>query len=322
VQLARAYYKHYVELDYEGAERELRTLHAKWPNDIEVLQSLALVARRLGHWQESIAYLREARRLDPLSRANSGYLAETLGFAHRPAEAAEVTAGLRAIWHDDANIIVCEAGMLQGLGELDRADAGLKLVPASIDASGDTLAERRAQYAYRRRFAEGLSWFEALRASAAVEDWDPVRRATFDLATGDFHRWSGDAAAARQDYQAAVDALRDDADSTHAGIDALRLSALAYSGLGDRQSALRYTERLAELPLSADAVNGAVGKESLARTLARLDETDAAIAVLEHVVKEPSQMTPQRLRLDPDFDTLRADPRFEKLIAMNEQPVE
>jgi TolB-like protein/DNA-binding winged helix-turn-helix (wHTH) protein len=322
VQLAHASYKHYVELDYEGAERELKALHAKWPNDIDVLQSLALIARRLNHWQESIAYLRQARTLDPLSRTSSGYLAQTLGFVHRPAEAVEVANGMHAIWHDDANIIVCEAGMLQAIGELDRADAGLDHLPASVDASGDTLQERRAQYAYRRRFAEGLSWFEALRASASVEHWDPVRRATFDLATGDFHRWSGDAAAARQDYQAVVDALREKADSTHADIDILTLSALAYSGLGDRQAALRYAKRLAELPLSADAVNGAIGKESLARILARLDDPDAAIAALERVVKEPSQMTPQRLRLDPDFDTLRADPRFEQLIAMNEQPVE
>jgi TolB-like protein/DNA-binding winged helix-turn-helix (wHTH) protein len=322
VQLAHASYKHYVELDYEGAARELRALHAKWPNDIDVLQSLALTARRLNHWQESIAYLRQARTLDPLSRTSSGYLAETLGFAHRPAEAIEVANRMHAIWHDDADIIVCEAGMLQGLGDLDRADAGLDRLPASVDANGDTLQERRAQYAYRRRFAEGLSWFEALRASASVEHWDPLRRATFDLATGDFHRWSGDAAAAREDYQAAVDALREKADSTHADIDTLTLSALAYSGLGDRPAALHYAERLAELPLSADAVNGARSKEGLARILARLDDSEAAIAALERVVKEPSQMTPQRLRLDPDFDTLRADPRFEQLVAMNEQPVE
>jgi TolB-like protein/DNA-binding winged helix-turn-helix (wHTH) protein/Flp pilus assembly protein TadD len=322
VQLARAYYKHYVELDYEGAERELRALHARWPNDLEVLQSLALVARRLGHWQESIAYLRQARTLDPLSRSNSGYLAETLGFAHRPAEAAEVTTGIRAIWPDDTDIIVCEAGMLLGLGELDRADAELKLLPTSVDANGDTLVQRRAQYAFRRRFAEGLSWFEALRASAPVQDWDPLRRATLDLALGDFRRWSGDVAGARQNYQAAADALRENANATPANSDALTLSALAYSGLGDRQSALRYADRLARQPLSADAVNGAVGRENRAIMLARLDDRDAAIAALTRVVKEPSQMTPQRLRLEPDFDTLRADPRFEQLMAANAQPIE
>ena len=322
VQLAHAQYKHYVELDYEGAERELRTLHAKWPNDTEVLQSLAFIARRLGHWQESIAYLRQARTLDPLSHNNSGFIVETLSLSHRPAEAAEAVAGMRAIWPDNADIIVCEADMLQGLGELDRADAGLKLLPASVDAKGDTLVQRRAQYAYRRRFAEGLSWFEALRASSPVQEWDPMRRATLDLAIGDFLRWSGDASAARQNYQAAADALRENADSAHANTEALTLSALAYSGLGDRQAVLRYADRLAQLPFSGDAVNGAAGKESLARTLARLDDRDEAIAALDRVVKEPSRMTPQRLRLEPDFDTLRADPRFERLIATNEQPLE
>jgi TolB-like protein/DNA-binding winged helix-turn-helix (wHTH) protein len=322
VQLAHAQYTHYVELDYEGAERELKALHAKWPNDVEVLQSLAFVARRLGRWQESIAYQRQVRTLDPLSHTSSGYIAETLALAHRHAEAAEVIAGMRTIWPDDMDLIVCEAGVLQGLGELDRADAGLELLPASVDASGDTLVQREAQYAFRRRFAEGLSWFEALRASSPVQAWDPLRRATLDIAMGDFSRWSGDAAAARESYQAAADAMRENADSPHASTETLTLLMLAYSGLGDRQSALHYADRLARMPFSGDAVNDAVGKETLARTLARLDDRDAAIAALERAVKEPSQMTPQRLRLDPDFDTLRADPRFERLVATNEQPVE
>src|SRR4051812_45109230 len=121
VQVAHAHYKHYVERDYEGAERELKTLHARWPNDIEVLQSLAFVARRLGHWQEALGYFRQAQGLDPLSRSNFALTVETLAYAHRPAEAAKMVAGARAIW-GDPGVIVCEADKLQALGELDRAD--------------------------------------------------------------------------------------------------------------------------------------------------------------------------------------------------------
>jgi TolB-like protein/DNA-binding winged helix-turn-helix (wHTH) protein/Flp pilus assembly protein TadD len=322
VQIAHAQYKHYVERDYEGAESELRTLHARWPNNIEVLQSLAFVARRLGHWQEALAYFRQAAALDPLSRNNLAVIVETLVYAHRPAEAAKVVTGMRAIWASDPDVIICEADKLQALGELDRADAGLRLLPASADTNGDTLTQRRAQYAYRRQFAEGLAWFEALRASSPVRAWDPLRRAQLELSIGDFRRWSGDAVGARENYQAAADALREPADSIHAEPDALMLSAIAYAGIGDRQSAMRYASRLTGGPLAADAMNGAIGKESMARTLARLDDRDAAIAALARVVKEPSEMTPQRLRLEPDFDKLRADPRFEQLIAANELPVE
>ncbi|HKE49156.1 MAG TPA: winged helix-turn-helix domain-containing protein, partial [Rhodanobacteraceae bacterium] len=240
VQLAHAQYVHYVERDYDGAERELRTLHARWPNNTEVLQSLTFVARRLGHWREALAYLRQAQTLDPLSRTASGLVVETLVYAHRPVEAADAMAGMRAIWSNDPAVIVCEADKLQALGELDRADAGLRVLPASADADGATLLQRRAQYAYRRQFAEGLAFFEALRASSPVHDWDPLRRAVLDLSIGDFRRWSGDAAGARESYQAVADALRAKADAAPADRDALMLSAIAYSGLGDRKNALRY----------------------------------------------------------------------------------
>jgi tetratricopeptide (TPR) repeat protein len=322
VQLAHAQFRHYVELDYDGAADELRTLHARWPNNTEVLQSLGFIARRLGHFQKAVAYLRQAQTLDPLSRDNFGYIAETLQFAHRSNDAAKVVVGMLSIWSDDPNVAVCAARFLQGHGDLDAADALLQQLPASVDASGDTLDQRRAQYAYRRQFGEGVAWFDALHASPSVHDWSPLQRATLELSLGDFRRWSGDPTGARASYEAAAGALRERLDSDPADSDALALAAIAYSGLGDRDGALRYAIQLGNTPLANDGVNGAVGKECLARTHARLGDRDAAIAALARVTQEPSMMTLERLRLDPDFDTLRGDPRFELLLAQGMTPLE
>ena len=322
VQLAHAEYTHYVERDYEGAERELAVLHARWPNDAEVLQSLAFVARRVGHFERALAYLRQAQALDPLSRPSLGFIVETLAFAHRPAEAAKTVSAMRAIWSSDPEVIVCEADKLQALGELDRADAGLRLLPASADVDGNTLLQRRAQFAYRREFAQGLAWFEALRASAPLHEWNALKRAELDFAIGDFRRWTGDAPGARASYRAAADGLREMTDAAYPESEALMLAAIAYAGTGDRESALRYASRLTEGPLAADAINGAIGKESMARTLARLGDRDGAIAAVDRLMTEPSQMTSARLRLDPDFDALRGDPRFERLLAEGATPLD
>ena len=149
-----------------------------------------------------------------------------------------------------------------------------------------------------------------------------MRRATLDVSLGDFRRWSGDAAGARRSYEAALDTLREKTESADAEGDELVLAATAYSGLGDREHALRYANRLAESPLAVDAVNGALSKECLARTLARLGDRDAAFAALERVTKEPGRMTLERLRLDPDFAALREDPRFDRLLAAGMTPLE
>ncbi|HVT32236.1 MAG TPA: winged helix-turn-helix domain-containing protein, partial [Rhodanobacteraceae bacterium] len=320
VQLADAQYKHYVELDYDGAKRKLEALHGRWPGNVEILQSLALVSRRLGHWREAAAYFTQAQALDPLSYDNLGYTAWTLYYGHRPTEAGTVIAHMREIWPDDPWIIVCEIDVLQSLGDLDRADEAITRLPSATDRSGDTILLRRAQYAYRRHFAEGLAWFETLGASSPVQDWKPSQRAMLALSIGDFRRWTGDMAGARQSYQAAADALRN---STENDLDVLRLSAYAYSGLGERQAALRYMEQLTASPLAADPINSAPGKTCIAQVFARLGDRDATIAALERAMSEPSDMTSAVLRLEPDFDALRnGDPRFDRLMAEGARPLD
>src|SRR5262249_6480672 len=131
---------------------------------------------------------------------------------------------------------------------------------------------------------------------------------------------AGDTAAADLTYQQAVQEIRRALASTASGsnVEVALHSALgeAYAGLGEATAAIDEGQKaMAILPAFKDAFGGPVYEENMARIFAQLADADRAIDLLQRLLQTPYDLaiTPALLRLDPIWDPIRNDPRFQEL---------
>jgi TolB-like protein/class 3 adenylate cyclase/Tfp pilus assembly protein PilF len=311
---------HYACLkDYETAVRYVEQARHFLPNSSQIPALLASVARRRGQWDQSELYFNQTERLDPRNVNLLAQHAQLCIEVRRFPEALRKFDLILDIMPGDAATLAAKAAIAQAEGDLPRAAALLALFqPSAADAQA--LETQVYQAILERRPGQIIPRLKEILAKP-----DPA----LGSITGDLRFYlgwaqevAGDHTAAEESWRQARSELEPFLKEQPENFSLIGDLALVSMGLGDKAAAFKLIERaMALIPVEKDAVAGPIPIEILARVSARMGEPDRAIAALQKLLSIPYDgalaqnvpLTPALLRLDPMFDPLRNDPRFQKL---------
>ena len=305
--LAQAVYYYRVLRDFKGALEKYQQAQKRLPNSSFVLEQMAHVERRLGQHEVAEMHYRAAAQLDPRNVDNLLTLAESLSWARRYKESEEVLDQILEISPGNKEALAGKARIFQDQGRL--SESGTALEAAGEDSPTVAIAIARNQLLIRERnFEEAIARIKR----GQPPNWANDPRTITNL--GYFQEWAGHKDEARQTFLRAITAIQPTPGAPVA-VDSRALSAwlaFAYAGLNEKEKAMQQAQQALDT-YKDDALARSWAEWFLTVIQARFGDVDSAIAALPHLLQVPGGETKADLRLNPFWDPLRNDPRFQKL---------
>jgi len=307
------------EKKYDAALKEFEVAAATSPNNAEIYSYVAGIYRRQGRWRESVASFERAMSLDPRNR-EVAFLAGNNHLFMRDWSAAAVCYNRALEIAPDSVFPKIGLAYLEVFRDGNPA-AGSKIlqsIPAGIDPYGMVTLGRWDMAMLERDYATA----EKIVTDSPLEEFRDLPktfyRGRIALARGDIESAQRYFAAARP---ATEKRMRDNPDAA----ERRATLGLLYAYMQRKEDAIRESRRAVELePESQNAFHGALSAANLALVYALLDEPDQAITLIERMLSTPGAVQgldfPQNitladLRLRWEWDSLRSNPRFQKILA-------
>jgi serine/threonine-protein kinase len=314
--VVRAWNLYWGHLDYDGALAELEIARRTLPDDTYVLFLTGLIQRRQGHWEESTRSFERAANLDPRNFAVLQNIEGNYATLGRYAE--------QKVW-------------LDRILALEPDDAVTRAILAAVDfeARADTWPLHQLIDSVRATNPAEVPDIDHWWLHCALAERDaPAATDALIAAREDLINLGNDVLCPRPFIEGVIARMTKDDDKARSAFMAARAEqekivqarpnfgppwcvlGLIDAALGRKEEALREGRRAVELlPAEKDAIRGPAMIKYLAMIAAWSGDKDLACQQLATLARRPSPLTYGQLKLMPFWDSLRGDPRFEKIIA-------
>jgi TolB-like protein len=303
--LAQGYFHYYCERNYDAAIASFEKGRQLAPKTSDVLEALALVSRRKGEWRQSLEYCRQAIELDPRNIRLLSWNGETYAELRQYSFALKVYDQILEISPDNADALSSKAEIYQSTANL--SEAATVLSRMRYDPRSENFPDQIEQKIYERRFADAIAM---VKEAIGIPDQPRQLKATYGWTLADLKQFSGDTIGARIAWQQ----LRDEVESWHGQTQApfSEALAMAYAALGDQRKALAIVDQVPDALFKGGSASAYVR----ARIAVYAGNKDSALEQLAISAHNPGLgATYGDLKLNPVWDPVRGDLRFEKIVA-------
>ena len=304
--VAQGDYRYRILRDFPAALQSYQEALKRLPNNALAMHEMAHVERRLGMWEAAEKHYQAAVERDPRNVDYLSSLAELQSTLQHWRESQATSDRILEILPGNEETLAAKALAYQTEGRLEDADG--ELAKTKSDSSVVVALAKALQFAYRRRFDDGISYME----QKAPADFKNDPRAI--ITVGWWKKWTGHEKEARADFERAISLIKPTPD-TIIPIESRQLSAFlawAYAGLDEKDKAVAQGKQ-GVADYKDDALSLPFAEQMLAMVYAHFGDADSAIAILSSEVAKPPGIPCGLLSLDPGWDPLRKDPRFQKL---------
>jgi TolB-like protein/Tfp pilus assembly protein PilF len=319
------YYQYWVLHDYGMAKATFGRVSKMLPGKSEVSYALGAIARREGHWAESVAYWERGLALDPRNTVLLTEVAYTYAALRQFPTAIKLYDRALDILPNELYLMASKASIDQAEGNLQ--EAAKLLVQVNAQTNSDMAVRvKLAQLRLERNQSEAVQLVQPRQAQ--LQFASPMDKGFKQGGIALIQRVAGDTASAKAAAEQARNTLEPISKEQPDNAFVPAALAVVYAMLDEKDLALKEANRAITLvPSSKDRLSGPAFEENLALVEMIIGENSRAISTLTRLLQtpyggwlySPAPITPALLRLDPIWDPLRADPAFQRLCEEKQQ---